>query len=98
MWHDPRNLQWRRRMKAPLPSRLEARLARLRSGSTLSMLGRSMAETFDRFGHLARTRTFGSIDQLTRGDRRPLVLAHGSSLTALLPSIRKHRDRLFVIA
>jgi hypothetical protein len=98
MWHDPHNLQWRPRAGAPLAARVEQRLARLRTASTLWMLGRSMAETFDRFGQLAPMRAFGSIDRFTVGDRRPLVLAHGPSLSAILQAIRKHRDRLFVIA
>lgn len=96
MWYDPRNFQWRAREGTPLPANAEQKLARLRACATLAMGGRSIAESLAQVRDLASARALGTIDQLALGDRRPLVLAHGPSLAALLPAIRAHRDHLFL--
>lgn len=97
MWHDPRNLHWQPRPETPLGVRAEQRLERLRHAASLSMRGASMADAFGHLRALARERTVGTIDEIDIGHRLPLILAHGPSLSDLLPSIRTHRDRLCLI-
>jgi hypothetical protein len=98
MWHDPRNQQWRGRGQDALPIRVEKRLARLRANATLSMTGRSMADTFCRLRELAGLRAYDTLGELTLDDRLPLVLAHGPSLAGLVPAIRARREHLLLIA
>jgi len=97
---DPFRWTWSDRASAPRGvSALRHRLERLRERAQAGHAGRGMGDV----AHLLRlvdpARAFGAFpDVPPLAGRHAVVLAHGPSLRALLPSIAAQRDRLYVVA
>ncbi len=98
---DPFRFNWQ-----PVPAcadrqtaSIQRRLAGLRDRARAEQAGRGMREIAHQIASVDSSRAFGVFpDVPILAGRHAVVLAHGPGLSALLPTLSRFRDRLYVVA